>query len=821
MLYDLRYAVRALRQNPGFALVAIISLALGIGANSAIFSLADALLLRPMPVPHASEIIQVQSKLRGEGLGPVGQYALLSYPDYHDLRARSQSFSGLAASTFSQFGFATQKGALPQMKIGVFVSANFFNVLDVQPELGRGFRPDEDQTPGRDAVAVISHDLWKTEFAARPDIVGQTMFLNRVAFTVLGVAPQGFTGPDVLVGSAVYVPLAMAPLLHADASRKELEDRGARALLVHGRLESGVRLSHAAAEAQVIGRQLAQSYPETNKTTSFSVATDLQARLRQGAFDATVIGFLLALSAVVLLIACANVMNLLLSRARARSREIAVRLAIGAGRPRLIRQLLTESLVIAVLGGSLGVLVAQAGIDLLSRIPVPSDVPILLDLRLDTRVLLFAMGVSLFSAPLFGLVPALQSARPDLVPALKAGHGEGGKRRRFFGRNALVMSQVAASLVLLIFATQAYRGASILLSSPIGFRTDHLLMASFDPQLARYTASQTQDFYDKLLDKARALNGVKTAALAQAVPIAASGVSLSRIVPEGIPLPPGTEALALLSNTVSDDYFAAIGISLLEGREFQKTDRADSPRVAIVNEAFARKYYEKGSAVGKRFRLDGPTGPFTEIVGVAKQAKYIFPVEPQFRHVYLPLSQNPQPSTTLLLYTTAPPADLAAPLRQMVRSLDAGQPIVGLRTMEDYFDQRARKTMNILIEAIGALGLLGFVLALVGLYGLMTYSVGLRQREIGIRMAIGADSGGVLKMVLKQGMVLAGSGVAAGLVLSLAAGKPATALIGTSYFYFPLLALVVAGLLAVAALGAFIPARRASLVDPIAVLRQE
>jgi len=647
------------------------------------------------------------------------------------------------------------------------------------------------------------------------------MFLNSIAFTVVGVAPEGFTGPNLLVGSAVYVPLAMAPLLHADASRKELEDRGARALLVHGRLKSGVRLSQAAAEAQVIGRQLAQSYPETNKTTSFSVATDLQARLRQGAFDATVVGFLLALSAVVLLIACANVMNLLLSRARARSREIAVRLAIGAGRPRLIRQLLTESLVIAVLGGSLGILVAQAGIDLLSRIPVPSDVPILLDLRLDTRVLLFAMGVSLFSALLFGLVPALQSARPDLVPALKAGRGEGGKRRRFFGRNALVMSQVAASLVLLIFATQAYRGASILLSSPIGFRTDHLLMASFDPQLARYTAAQTQNFYDRLLDKARSLNGVKTAALAQAVPIAATGVSLTRMVPEGIPLPPGTETLALLSNTVSNGYFAASGIPLLEGREFQKSDRADSPRVAVVNEAFARKYYPKASAVGKRFRLDGPSGPFTEIVGVARQAKYVFPVEPQFQHVYLPLSQNPQPSLTLLLYTTAPAADLAGPLREMVRSLDAGQPIIGLRTMEDYFDQRARKTMNILIETIGALGLLGFALALVGLYGLMTYSVGLRQREIGIRMAIGADSGGVLKMVLKQGMVLAGSGVAAGLVLSLAAGKPVTALIGTSYFYLPLLALVVAGLLAAAALGAFIPARRASLVDPIEVLRHE
>jgi putative ABC transport system permease protein len=821
MLHDLRYALRTLRQNPGFALVAIVSVALGIGANSAIFSLADALLLRPMAVPHASELMQVQAQVRGDGLGPVGQYSLLSYPDYRDLRARSQSFSGLTATAFSAFGFATKKSAVPQMKFGALVSGNFFDVLQVRPEFGRTFRPDEDQTPGRDAVAVISHNLWKTEFAAGPDITGQTVFLNGIAFTIVGVAPEGFNGPDVVVPAAIYVPVAMGPELQGDPSKKSLEDRSLHALLVHGRLKPGVTLGQAAAEARVISSQLSQAYPATNKTSSFVVSTDILARLRQGIFDALLVGFLLVLTAVVLLIACANVMNLLLSRARSRSREIALRLAIGAGRRRLIRLFLTESLVIAGLGGAAGLVMAQAGIDLLSRIPVPSDIPILLDLRLDTRVLLFAIGASLLSAVLFGLVPALQSAKRDLLPALKSGQASGGKRRHFFGRNTLVIGQVAGSLVLLVFATQAYRGASILLTSPIGFRTDHLLMASFNPPLARYTTVETEEFYRRLLDKARAFHGVKTAALAEATPMSASGVGLSRVVPEGIALPRGTEAISMLSNTVSEGYFAATGIPLLEGREFQRTDRADSPRVAIVNEAFARKYYPNRSPIGERFRLDGPTGPFVQIVGVAKQAKYIFPVEPQFQHVYLPLSQNPQPAMTLMLYTAGPPAALAVPLRETVRSLDAGQPIVSLRTMEDFFDQRARQTLGILINAIGALALMGFALALVGLYGLMTYSVGLRQREIGIRMAIGADSGGVLKMVLKQGMVLAGSGVAAGLVLSLAAGKPATALIGTSYFYLPLLALVVAGLLTVAALGAFIPARRASLVDPIAVLRQE
>lgn len=821
MLRDLRYAVRTLRQNPGFALVAILSLALGIGANSAIFSLADAILLRPIAAPHASEIIQVQSQLRGESLGGLAQYAQLSYPDYRDLQAQSRSFSGLAATQYSSFGFATQKNALPQMKFGALVSGNFFDVFEVRPELGRGFRPDEDQVPGRDAVAVLSHDLWKTEFGGRPDIIGQNLFLNGIQFTVIGVAPEDFTGPYVLLRSALYVPIAMGPRLTGDTSRKLLEDRGARGLFVHGRLKPGVRLSQAAAGARVISAQLAASYPQTNRTCSLVVDTDLRARLRQGVFNAVVVGFLLALAAVVLLIACANVMNLLLSRAGARSREIAVRLAIGAGRARLIRQMLTESLVIAVLGGAVGMFVAQLGVDLLSRLPIPSDIPIAFDLRLDTRVLLFAMGASLVSALLFGLAPAIQSAKPDLVPALKSGRAEGGRRRRFLGRNTLVMAQVAASLMLLVFATQAYRGASILLSSPMGFRTDHLLMASFDPALARYTPTQTQEFYGRLVDKARLLTGVRAAALTQSVPLSAAGQAISRIVPEGVALPPEAEAISVLSDVVSDGYFAAAGIAIVEGREFQKSDRAAAPRVAIVNELFARKYYPNGSAIGRRLRLNGPGGAPVEIVGVAAQTKYVFPVEAPFQFLYLPLAQNPTPQMTLLLETSGPSATLAGPLREMVKSLDAGLPIIGLRTMEDYFDQRARKTLGILIDAIAGMGLLGLILALVGLYGLMTYSVGLRQREIGIRMAIGADPGGVLKLVLKQGMVLAMVGAGIGLALSLLAGKPATRLIGSSYFDLPLLALVVAGLLGAAALGAYLPARRASLVDPITVLRQE
>ena len=669
------------------------------------------------------------------------------------------------------------------------------------------------------SIALI--EVWKNEFAGSPEVIGKTLFLNGIAFTVIGVTPEGFGGPDPLVRLALYVPLAMEPRLTGEPAPTALENRGARGMSVFGRLKPGVSLSEAAAEAQVISRQLAQAHPETNKASSLEVTTETRARLRQGVGNALIVGFLLALAAVVLLIACANVMNLLLSRASARSREIAVRVAIGAGRGRLVRQLFTESLVIAVLGGTLGLLVAQAGVDLFSRIPIPSDIPVTLDLRLDSRVLWFALAVSVASAFLFGMAPALQSTRPDLVPALKSGPAGGGKRRRFLGRNLLVMGQVAGSVVLLVFATQAYRGASVLLSSPTGFRTDHLLMASFDPSLARSTAPQAQAFYRQLLEGVRTLTGVRSAALSQAAPIAPAGVNTIRVVPEGIPLPPGAEAATILSTIVSDGYFTATGIPLERGREFQPTDRADSPRVAVVNEAFARQYYPNRSAIGKRFRLGGPAGTMTEIVGVAKQSQYVFAVEPPFRYVYLPLSQNPQSAMTLLLQTAGPSATLAGPLRDLVRSLDPGQPVIGLRTMEDYFDQRARQTLNVLLKAIAGMGLLGLVIALVGLYGLMTYSVGLRQREIGIRMAVGADARGVLTMVLKHGMVLAGSGVAAGLVFSLLAGKPATTAIGTSYFDLPLLALVAVLLLGAAAAGAYVPARRASLLDPNIVLRQE
>jgi predicted permease len=591
-------------------------------------------------------------------------------------------------------------------------------------------------------------------------------------------------------------------------------------MTVYGRLKPGVGVAQAAAEARVVSQQLAQAYPATNRTCSMVVDSDLQARLKQSPPDTALVFFLLALAAVVLAIACANVMNILLSRARARSREIAVRLAIGAGRGRLVRQLLTESLVIAAAGGALGLLVAKAGADLFGQIKFPVDIPIVLDVRLDPRVLLFTILASVASALVFGLAPALQSTHPDLVPALKSGKSDDGKRRRLLGRNTLVIAQVAGALVLLVFATQAYRGASIVMSRPAGFRTNHLLMASFNPTLARYTPDQAKGFYKLLLERERNFPNVKSVALTQAVPMLPGGDS-SRLVPEGVKLPPGTEAITVMSNTVSEGYFDALNVPIVEGRAFQETDRADSRPVAIVNELFARKYYPNQSPIGRRLRLKGDKDEVLEIVGVARQSKYFFLVEPPIEYLYRPLSQNPQQAMTILVETAGPSSVAAAPLRDSVRSLDASQPMYGVRTMEEVVDQRANNTLGILTEAIGGMGLLGLILAMVGLYGLMSYSVSLRSREIGIRMAIGAGRSGVLGMVMKQGMVLTAAGVSLGLLLCLLASKAVTAALSVPAFNVPFVGLVTGGLVVAAALGAYAPAWRASRLDPNAVLRQE
>jgi predicted permease len=806
MLNDLRYAIRTLRQNPGFALTAAISMALGIGATATIFSLGDALVLRPLPVPKASQIVKLSSRT------PSGTLGDMSYADFLDYRDKLQSFTGLAAYSLTPFGFAKDSKTQSQMKYGFLVSGNFFRVMQTEPRLGRGFRPAEDQAPGRDAVLVLAHSFWETEFGSDPAAVGRRVRLNGSDFTVIGVAPESFTGMDQFVRPAFYVPAQMA------SDTALLTNRSSRGFSVKGRLKPGVSMRAADAEAAALAQSLQQSYPATNRAFGAAIRTELQARIDDDPVTPLMIAVLFAIVVVALLIACANVANLILGRGRAREREIAVRLAIGASRGWLVRQLMAENLLIAFTGGALGLLLAQLGIEVISRLPTAGDIPGQTAVQLDARVLWFTLLISLAAAILFGLAPALQATRCDLVPSLKTGPSDR-NRKRFFGRNALVTVQIAGSVVLLVAATQLFRGFGFLLSHSPGFRIDHRISMRFDPTLIRYTPQQTAQFYEKLIQRVREVPGVKSAALSSKIPMNNWGSEV--VIPEGYQFPKGQESVSVWASTVDDQYFQTLGMSLLAGRAFQSTDRADSPRVAIVNELFAKNYLGK-NPIGKRIRLSQPGAPWIEVVGVTPTIKYVQMFEPPLEYLYLPFSQNPRGQMAIIAEAYRDPAALAAPLREVSRSIDANVPVFGVRTMADVVDQRAVKLMHFLDGTVASIGLLGLGLALVGLYAVVAYQVARRTREIGIRMALGADRPQVMRLILKQAAVMGLTGVAIGLALSLAGARALSASVMATPGFDPLLVtLVPLGLLLTTLLAATIPALRAAGVDPMVALRQD
>jgi macrolide transport system ATP-binding/permease protein len=811
MLQDLRYALRSLRHNPGFALTAIISIAFGIGVNSAIFSYADGMMLRPIPVPDASGVYNLRSRT------PSGTAGRVSYPDYLDFRDKNQSFSGLVAYDLTVLGFAPDQKTQAQMRIGLAVSGNFFQALGTEPRLGRGFRPDEDKVPGRDAVVVLGNDLWKNEFHSDPSVIGRHIRLSGLDFTVIGVASESFTGMDQYIRPAVFVPAMMAPAFNPSA-HDMLTNRAKRAFEVKGRLKSGVSREAASAEIAALAKSLEQSYPSANRSFSAAVETELQSRFEDDPYDAYIIGLLFFIVMITLGIACANVANLMLSRARAQAREIAVRLAIGANRVHLIRQFMLVSLIIAVAGGALGLSIALAATQLFSRIQVAGDIPIQFSFQLDGRVLGFTAVVAFLSAMLFGLIPALQATKTDLVSGLKAGEADLA-RKRFFGRSALVTVQIAGSLVLLVVATQLYRGCAYVLSRSPGFRIDHMITMRFDPALVNYTPAQTEQFYKTLTDHAAAVPGVKSAALTSDVPMT-NNARDKRVIPESYEFPRGQESVDVLVDSVDSNYFGTFGVPLIEGRGFRTSDRADSPRVVVVNEKFAQTYLG-GHAIGKRIRLDGPHGPWAEVVGVTVTGKHISVFEPPFDYLYLPLSQDPQSRMTLMAETYGDPASLAAPLQQMVHSLDANLPVFGVRTIADLYDQRSVQVANIINEMVASVGFVGLGLALVGLYAVVSYQVARRTREIGIRMAIGARQPQVMWMMLKQAAIMGLAGVAIGLVLSFAGSRALSAALGMPAFDPVLFTLVPLGLFLTTLLAAAIPARRAAQIDPMTALRQD
>jgi predicted permease len=817
MLTFVKHAFRVLIKDPGFTLIAIFSMAIGIGATSAMFSFADAMLLRPLPVSKPDGVVAVST---AGSLSLGTNTAAISYPDYVDLRDRNRSFDGLLAASWGQFGFSTNPRSLPRMKYGLFVSGNFFRVLGVQPALGRGFRPDEDGVEGRDAVVVLGHDFWVSQYNASPSVLGSPVRLSGIEFTVIGVAPEHFTGIDPFLRPALFVPLAMSPRM---GRQNNLHQRDIRWLLVKGRLKPGVGLDQARDDVASIVKVLRTTYPRSNRDQRLKVETELQMRVEQTPPTAAMAAMLVLMGLCVLAVACANVAGLLLSRSRARSREIAVRLAMGAGRASLVRQLLFENLLVAIGGGLGGVAVAYAAARFFNTFSFPSDMPIVFACIIDRRVLLFTLAVSLASTLLFGLAPALRSTRPDLVRALKAADADNGGKRRFRGRNAIVAGQVVLSLVLLVVSAVILQGFRDQLTRGPGFRTERLFLTRFETQLAHYNDDQTGWFYPILLERARSAPGVRSAALTSAVPM------ISRdtvdIVPEGYQLPRGQQALTIDAARVSEGYFDTMDIPIQQGRGFLESDRKGAPLVAVVNEQAAKHFWPKGDALGRSFHLKSANGDLVQIVGIARMARYLWIAEPPLDYVYLPFRQHARSGLALLAESNAQDAATLAPaLRDVVRGLDPDMPVFDVRTMHDIYNMRAVKAPNTIAQIVAGLGLMGLILAVVGLYGLVSYSVSRRTREIGIRMAVGADRTRVIWMVLKQGLQLGVAGAAAGLVVSFLAcdAMISSMWLLTADHVNPLLyAAIALPLLAVTVLATWAPARRASRIDPMRALRDE
>jgi macrolide transport system ATP-binding/permease protein len=816
---DVKYGCRTLAASPAFTIVAVVSLAIGIGANCAIFSFADALLLRPLPVARPGDVFAVGSTSAIEAFNLSALVS--SYRDYVDIRDRSKSFEGLAAFDYITAGFAVDPAHSPKLKMGMLVSANMFPLMGVEPAIGRGFRPDEDQVPGRDAVVVLGRRLWEDELGSDPSVLGRRVRINGTELTVIGVAPAEFTGLDQFVRSEFFVPLMMSPRLNADPAASSLEARDVRNLRLKGRLRPGVTQAAAQAELTTIAADLERAYPDTNKNRRLAVRTELQARMAADPPDATLIAMLSTLALAVLFVACANVAGLLTSRAPARAKEMALRLAIGAGRGRLIRQLVTESLLLAIAGGIAGLGIGYAGMTLFRQIEIPTDLPIALAFQLDRRALVFSLIVAVASAVLFGLVPAIQSTRTDLTAVMKSGEGVGSGRRRRWGRPLLVGGQVAVSVVLLVVALFMYREFRHQLTQGPGYRTDHLLMMSFDSSLVHYSDSQSKQFFEQVAERARTVPGVKTVAMTSSVPMA-NDVGLVTVIPEGFQFPVGKDNARVVSANVDENFFDAMGLALLEGRGFRHNDDADAPRVAIVNQQFAQHYWPNQDPVGKRFRLADKDKAWVQIVGLTKTSKYIFIAEPPTEFVYLPYrQQGRQQQMVLMAESSGDAASLAAPLREIVRGLDPSMPIYNVRTMERLFQMRATSIFNVLITLVGGMGLMGLALAIVGLYGLVAYAVSRRTREIGIRMAIGADRAVVLRMILRQGLLLASVGLVVGLAASVGAGRAMRALFpsGNNERDVAALLIVIPLVLGVTFLAAYLPARRASRVNPVQALR--
>jgi putative ABC transport system permease protein len=814
---DVRYAIRSLRRTPGLTAFVVLTLALGIGMTTTPFSMVDALIFRPYPVPDPGRLVTLVSTSHDDA------FDLFSYREYLDIRDTTKSYDGvLASGGLSAVGFSAGGKEMPRVKGGMLVSGNYFDVLGVRPQLGRAFRADEDQVAGRDAVVVLGPDFWKHELASDPSVVGRTVRLNGTDFTVIGVAPESFPGMLIFSRPDFYMPLAMRQVVATSDKKRFFEARDDRVLRVTARLKRGASLEEARSELSVLAKDFERAHPELYRDRGAAVRTQFEMRTRADDINWKFGVSFSLLAVAVLLVACSNVAGLLLARARTRTREVAVRLALGAGRLRLIRLLLTESLILACLGGLGGIAVGWAGIEYVQNFRIPSELPATVPFRMDGRMLAAAVALSVLSAVACGLAPALQSTRGDLVNGLKAADVDQPGRRRLWGRSVLVVAQVAMSLMLLTASFLMARSFRDMVLQATGFEKDHLLMVRFDPRMVRYDAAQTQRFYERLAERVRETPGVRNAALTQDPPLGLSAFGQLTFVPDGFEMPRDRESFTATMDRIDEGYFETMGIAIRRGRGIRASDTAGAPRVAVVNEQFAQHYWPGGDAVGKYIRLESRTGEPVEIVGVAQTIKYRDASERPIDFVYVPLSQQPVPRMVLLVKASGDPLGLVDPVKAVVQSLAPDLPMLETRSYEDLYRFNAVDGPRTAVEMVGTMGAVGLLLAVAGLYGLVAYNVTRRTREIGIRMAIGARPSDVLRLVMGKGLVLVGVGMAIGLALGVAVEQLMnSALFNVGRVDVGAYLIVLPSMLLVTALAAYVPARRASRIAPTQALRCE
>ena len=817
---DVRYATGWLLRSPGFAAVAIASLGIGIGFNTALFSIVDALLLRPLPVERPDTIIDIYTK------GADGDtYSTTSYPDYLDLKAQNTVLADMAG--YSPAIAAVKMSGQSRMALGEVVTGNYFQLLGVKPALGRTLTPDDDR-PGATRAIALSHRIWVRDYAADPGVIGRTIHIRGQAYTVVGVIEKQFNGMVPMLQPEMWLTMAWVEEVEPagiqdvvpSPGNTRLDRRGQRWLFLKGRLKEGETRATAEANLQVIMAQLGVAHPKTNAKRPIAVAAGVRVHPAADAAMRPIAAGLMLGVGLVLLVASVNVANMLLARASGRQKEIGIRLAIGASRGRLIRQLLTESVVLALLGAVAGLGLAVLLLAFVQAIPLPVPVPLALTLGIDARVLSFSIGVASLAGLLAGLAPALKATKPNLTAELKGDRRSlSSGSRRWTLRDVLLVAQTAVTLVLLVAAGLLTRSIFKAQQVDLGFSAGGLAVLGTEVGLIGYDEARADALYDRAIERVRALPGVQSATATVRQPLALNYNRNSIFLPDR--QSSGDPGVPTGATWVDEAYFATLGVPLLHGRNFTSADTPSTPRVAIVNESFARRHWPGEDALGRRFRVQTYDGPEYQVVGVAADYKVDTVGERAAPYIHYALGQRQFTGQVLMARTAGDASALLTTMRREVLSLEPNAIFLDSQTMSAQVDM-ALLPARLAAQTAALVGLVSTVLAAIGLYGVIAYAVARRTREIGIRMALGAAPGGVVRLVMTQGLTVATAGCALGAIVAYAAARAiAGGLYGVSALDPLAWVGAVAALLGSAVVANFIPARRASRVDPSVALRTE